>query len=304
MSNSNHNFGATAWDEFVGQESLVERIQVEIDAVLMGESDGEYKTFPHTMFFAFPGAGKTTLARIIAAELGDPIDTFVMPVDPMTLDGRIMTGDPGILFFDEIHRATKKQQEGLLTLMEEGYYTTAAGTSVEISGITVLAATTRKELLDAAVLDRFVLRPSFDPYTKADLTKIINLMAGKAGVPLPDETIDALGAASAGTPRNARRLVLAARSLHAAYGEVPTPAMILDHAEVTPDGLTSDQVQYLKVLARFNGKAGVAKIASAMRVGPGTLPEVERHLFDSELIDYTDRGRTLTSAGFRRVKEL
>lgn len=302
---SNHDLGATAWDEFVGQRALVDRIQIEIDAVLtVSEDPDEYKTFPHTLFFAFPGAGKTTLARIIAKELDDPLDTYVMPVDPTTLDARIHTGDPGILFFDEIHRATKKQQESLLTLMEEGYYTLSSGGQVEISGITVLAATTRKELLDAAVLDRFILRPSFQPYDTEELAQIITLMAGKADVDLPDHTVSDLAAACAGTPRNARRLVLAARSLSLAYGKVPSSGMILDHAEVTVDGLTAEQVQYLKVLARFKGKAGVAKIASAMRAASGTLPEIERHLFDSGLIDYTDRGRALTSDGFRRVKEL
>lgn len=306
MEQSNHSIGASKWNEFVGQKVLMNKMEVEVKATLFGPVDeDDLIPFPHTLMDAFPGAGKTTLASLIAKRIGSDLISLVMPVDPKVLERTIRELDPGnILFLDEIHLAPKRQQETLLTLMEQAFYQLKSGEVLEVPDITVMAATTKPQLLDDAFKDRFVLHPRFQPYTSEEMAGIVNVMQGKASLDLDDQTIIALGNASGGTPRNARRLVLAAQSLKMAHDFTPNTKEILHHAGVTYDGLTDLQVAYLKALKRFNGTAGAAKIANILRVNTASLSEIERYMFDSELIDYTDQGRTLTVAGHRRTKEL
>lgn len=247
----------------------------------------------------------TTLAGLIARHIGSNLVELPMPIDSKVLAKTVTELEVGdILFIDEVHLATTKQQESLLTLLEQGFYQMSGGGRLEIPFLTVIAATTKPMLLDDAFKDRFMLQPKFSPYTVEEMIGIVKVMASKVDVDLSDKVLNALGRASAGTPRNARRLVLAASSLYRGRGITPSLDEILHHAGVTHDGLSDKQVAYLKALKRFDGTAGASKIASVMQVNPGSLPQIERYMFEAGLIDYTDKGRTLTASGHRRIKEL
>ena len=148
----------SSWGEYVGQSRLKESLKHEMDACRISQTP-----LPHIFLAGLPGSGKTTLAHIIADYITDPLAELMMPVDEESLFSVVST-HCGILFLDEIHRAPKKTQEALLSLLEFGYLTNDAGRKVTNEWLTVIAATTKPMLVDPSLRYRFHLNPVIEPY--------------------------------------------------------------------------------------------------------------------------------------------
>lgn len=287
---------ARSWAEFVGQRPLKERLSIHIEAAI-----ADNRMLDHVLLAGPPGFGKTTIAQIIAWEVGDPFASITMPMKPPAFAAFLRTWSGGILLLDEIHRASQAQQEDLLGLLDAGVLRLPNGRQVHVERLTVIGATTEPEKVIAPLYDRFPIKPMFQDYSDEDMGRIVHIMAGKVGLELDGELAVALGRATGGTPRNARQLVFAARDIACAQRPVTLDA-ILSLCGVERDGLSAQQLQYLRILASLQGQAGLQVLASMLRLHPSTVQELERLLLQRQLIVFGAGGRELTNEGFSRVK--
>lgn len=287
------------WDDYIGQTETKERLSKYINASL-----ATVTPFQHTLLTGPPGCGKTTLAGIIANELGDEFLDLTMPVSTTALEN-VVASFQGVLFLDEIHRASKAQQEDLLTLLQFGKMTAKAGFEIKAGWLTIIGATTKPTKLDDAILDRFQFKPKFADYSNEEMAEIIKNMIGRVTdveINLDEDQILQLANAANGKPRACRELVLAARAV--AVGQNPEGLWvkaILHQAGVDEDGLDGYALDYLKMLKRFGGVAGLAKLAGALNLTPGHIEDIEKGLFRQNFIDHSDRGRRLTVEGHRKI---
>lgn len=287
---------ARSWDEFVGQPALKERLSVHIRAAIAQD-----RMLDHVLLAGPPGFGKTTIAQILAEELSDPFTAITMPVKPAVLAATLRQWGGGIILLDEIHRAPQSQQEDLLGLLDAGVLRLPSGRSIVIEHLTVIGATTEPEKLVAPLYDRFPVKPMFEAYSEDDMGQIVTLMARKVGLELDPELAVAVGRAAGGTPRNARTLVLGARDIACSDGKL-TLESILRLCGVEADGLTSQHLAYLKILAGLQGQAGLSVLASMLRMHPASIQQLERFLLERQLIVFGSGGRELTNEGFARIK--
>lgn len=280
--------------EFVGQEPVKQRLAVHIEAAKRAR-----RPLPHVLLMTDPGMGKSTLARLIADSFSEPMVEITQPSGTDELLEKLYELEGGVLFIDEVHRWSKTQQRNLLTLCEEGYIDTRYGRE-KFPWLTVIAATTEPQELEQPFIDRFPIRPSFTPYTAEDMRVIIAGMAARTGVELTDEAIDVLAGACTGCPRIARHLVLDAKAL----GDSPTGEEILAFAQIAPDGLTVEHLDYLNMLMSCQGgRAGLDVLVNRLRSHNKVLRGLERILLDRGYIAYDSRGRVLTAAGRRRLSQ-
>lgn len=288
---------ARSWDQFIGQADMRRRLNTHIQAAL-----AERRMLPHVLLAGPPGFGKTTLAQIIGSDLGDRLQFVTMPIDLGPVLRQWQPG--GILFLDEIHRATKAQQEDLLPLLEPGSGTEAyiqlkTGGRLSVPHITVIGATTEADKIIPPLYDRFTIKPSFVDYSDEEMGQIVIGMADRMGLDIPDSLAIALGQATGGTPRNAKQLVFAARDL-ACSGEPATLGNILALSGREADGLTVEHLKYLDLLAQQDGRAALPTMSALLRLHPSTVRELERLLLTRGLVQYSPQGRTLTSLGYAR----
>lgn len=281
------------WDSYIGQKKMKERLQVSINAAT---SRGEL--ISHVLLVGPPGAGKTSLASLIAQESMEEFHEFVMPVKVKALQKHFLE-KPGVTFLDEIHRSPRKDQEFLLRVVEDGQIPFDNGQMIPIPhNFTVVAATTELPKVIRPLRDRFTFKPRFEPYSDDEMAKIITNMAERLDLRLPKPHALALGRASAGTPRQARNLIMTARDLG-----TTDPKKVLDMAGVTDDGLTEDHVAYLKALHRLDDVAGVDKMSNLLGQPKDVISELEQLLLNRDYIDYTQRGRQLNLKGMQLVKD-
>lgn len=289
------------WDDLIGQERVKHQLRVKIvSAKMRGEKMGHVLLADNRA-----GIGKTAVARLIAADLGLPILEISQPISakdlvPLFNHARIDTDTHAVVFLDEIHELSKNQQDSMLTFMEPGGAISTKGGRRYYPNITVVGATTEIGQLNRPFLSRFTLRPIFERYDETELAMCTIVMADKYGIDLPNDTVEAIAGASAGSPRQIRHLVEGALDLittkqpHAAED-------ILAFCGIFRDGLTVDHVTYLSALAAMNGRAGIDSLCTYMGRESKDLRRLEQLLFERHLVTI-EGARVLTPAGISRLE--
>lgn len=288
---------AKTWATYEGQPRLKSRLLTHIRAAETAE-----RMLDHMLLVGPAGAGKTTLAALIAAEIRDPFHAMMMPIDLKQFLYFCADWPGGILFLDEIHRASKAFQEALLPALEDGEMALTSGTKISVRHITFIGATTEPQGLIKPLWDRFLVKPRWDDYEDADMRAIIAGMATRANVVMPADVADGLARATGGTPRVAGSLVVACRDLLDS-GQEATVDAILDLAGFDRDGLSDRHLDYLKALAELGGVSGLRNICSLMQLSQTVLEELERLLIRRGFVKLEAKGRSLTSAGHAKIPE-
>lgn len=300
-----------SWDSYIGQEPMKKRLMTHIQAAI-----NSWDRLPHVLLASgMPGVGKTTLARLIAKEMRANITMLVPPFSPSTLyEAAMQTGEGDILFIDEIHKLSDRgpaAAENLLHIMEESTLYLDDGVH-HLEDFTLIGATTDADKLPEAVIDRFMIKPYFQPYSLRELVMIVKNFADYFGMSLLPETMVAIAKACRGTPRVAREFVIAARDMQNAYGENVQPEELLAFVEVDPDGMTRQHKAYVKAMFQFfhrtnaDGEteyvAGEASMMSLLRENKAGIARLERFLIEQGLLDRTPRGRRLTQRGIAKAQ--
>jgi holliday junction DNA helicase RuvB len=299
-------------DEFVGQEQVKASLQIAIDAA---KQRGEQ--LDHTLFFGPPGLGKTTLAMLMAKEMGVNFRSTSGPVleKPGDLVGLLTTMGPGdMLFIDEIHRMKPALEEFLYPAMEdfridvriaEGPH--AQTIQMPLERFTLIGATTRFGMLTPPMRARFGIVERLNYYPAADLATIVNRSAGILKVPIEPEGAAEVARRSRGTPRIANRLLRRVRDYAQVRADgVVTPAVAseaLARLNVDEFGLDDMDARILAtIIEKFGGgPVGLGTVAIAVGEDPGTLQDVyEPYLIQQGFLDRTQRGRVATALAYQR----
>lgn len=287
------SFRPRSWDEYIGQDKLKDRLRIQARAA---ESRGD--RMGHVLLIGPAGCGKTSLAYLIAHDTGMDFQSFMMPINEQLL--RMFVEEfQGVVLLDEIHRSNMKQQEQLLTLIEDGYIQTDTGARIVNHNLTVVAATTEGDRIITPLYDRFTIRPPFDPYSDDEMAQIVAQFGKAYGVNLPEETLLQLAAATLGVPRNAKSFVQMAVDLEYEYDRLPTAEEILEVMRVTPEGLTADHVRYCTMLASAGGQAGLDLMRTLLGLPPRAVENLEIQLIKMGMLERQRSGRVLTTTGFR-----
>ena len=300
-------------DDYCGQEHIKQSLRVLIEAA---QSRGE--TLDHVIFSGPPGLGKTTLATVIANELGAQIKTTSGPAIARTGDlAAILTNlQPGdVLFIDEIHRLNRSVEEVLYPAMEDfaldiviGKGPAARSIRLDIPKFTLVAATTRSGMLTGPLRDRFGISYRLDYYTVEELAQIVTRSATILGVTIDHPSALEIGSRSRGTPRLANRLLKRVRDWAQVRGtgdiDEDTAARALSFFEVDSLGLDALDNKILELLCvSFGGRpVGLSTLASALAEDPDTVEDVyEPYLIQQGLIMRTPKGRQATDRAFDHV---
>jgi Holliday junction DNA helicase RuvB len=300
-------------DECVGQETVRRQLRIALDA-----ARGRGEPLDHVLLDGPPGLGKTTLAHVIAREMGATIRVTSGPAitrqgDLMMLLTQMDTGD--VLFIDEVHRLSKVVEEFLYPALEDFRvdYTTESGiggrtVNFALKRFTLVAATTRAGMLSAALRGRFGLLLHLDYYTEAELVTIVRRSARLLGVRADDAALQRLAARSRGTPRIVNRLLRRVRDYAEVCGDgTLTPQVVdaaLDILQIDRLGLDSLDRGYLTALIRHydGGPAGIEAIAATMGHERDTLEDVvEPYLLQIGFVIRTPRGRVARPAAYAHL---
>lgn len=299
--------------DFTGQRQARENLSVFIEAAAKRR-----EALDHVLFAGPPGLGKTTLAQIVARELGVNFRSTSGPVIAKAGDlAALLTNleERDVLFIDEIHRLSPAVEEVLYPAMEDfeldliiGEGPAARSVKIELAPFTLIGATTRTGLLTTPLRDRFGIPVRLNFYEVEELDRIVRRGAGVMGIGISDDGAREIARRARGTPRIAGRLLRRVRdfALVEEIGEID--AALADRAlqRLEVDGLGLDALdhRYLSCIAeKFSGgPVGIETIAAALSEPRDAIEEiVEPYLIQQGLVNRTPRGRILTPAAFRHL---
>lgn len=300
--------------DFVGQTRLRENLDVFLEAA---RQRGE--PIEHVLLYGPPGLGKTTLAHIIAEEMGVRCRVTSGPALERVGDiAAILTGlEPGdILFIDEVHRLNKVVEEVLYPAMEDfaldiviGKGPSARTVRLDLPHFTLIGATTRLSLISSPLRDRFGAVHHLEFYSPEELTRIIDRSAGILGIAVTGEAAALIASRSRGTPRIANRLLKRVRDFAQVRGAGVVDAAAAEAAlkmlEIDRHGLDStDRLILMTIIGKFGGgPVGLGTIAAAISEEMETVEEVhEPFLLQLGFIARTPRGRVVTEHAYRHLE--
>ena len=300
-------------DDYIGQQNAKDNLQIFIEAArLRGEP------LDHELFYGPPGLGKTTMAGIIANELGVDIKITSGPAIERAGDlAAILTNlnENDVLFIDEIHRLNRSVEEVLYSAMEDfaldiiiGKGPSARSIRLDLSKFTLIGATTRAGSLSAPLRDRFGVLSKFELYTTDELEQIIRRSAGILGIEADEESITEMARRSRGTPRVANRILKRIRD----FSQVKGQGVIT--GEITREGLEALQIDSMglerldreilqAIIERFNGgPVGIDTIAASIGEERVTIEEAyEPYLLQIGFLSRTQKGRMVTPLAYRHL---
>lgn len=300
-------------DEYIGQSRIKEMMKVYIEAA---KNRGE--SLDHVLFYGPPGLGKTTIAGIIANEMGVNMKVtsgpaIEKPGEMAAILNNLQAGD--VLFIDEIHRLNRQVEEVLYPAMEDfaidimlGKEASARSIRLDLPRFTLVGATTRAGLLTAPLRDRFGMVQKMEFYTPEELKEIVIRSAGVLGVGIDEEGAMRIARRARGTPRLANRLLKRVRD----FAEVKYDGVItrevadfaLDILDVDKLGLdNNDRTILSTIIGKFGGgPVGIDTLAASLSEDSGTLEDVyEPYLLMNGLIQRTPRGRIATENAYRHL---
>ena len=302
-----------ALDEFIGQQAVRENLRIFIDAA---RARGE--ALDHVMFAGPPGLGKTTLAQIVARELGANFRATSGPVIAKAGDlAALLTNlEPrDVLFIDEIHRLNPAVEEVLYPAMEDfqldliiGEGPAARSVRIDLPPFTLVAATTRSGLITTPLRERFGIPCRLDFYRPEELEEIVKRGAALLGMALTAEGASEIARRARGTPRVAGRLLRRVRDFASVAGADVIDAVKADAAltrlEVDNKGLDAMDRRYLRKIATDfgGGPVGIDTIAASLSEPRDAIEDIiEPYLIQQGFVQRTPRGRLLTNASFAHL---
>ncbi|HEX5670581.1 MAG TPA: Holliday junction branch migration DNA helicase RuvB [Sulfuricurvum sp.] len=303
----------SAWKDYIGQEQIKKNLGVFIEA-----SSKRNEALDHVLFYGPPGLGKTTLALIIANEMGSNIKVTAAPMieksgDLAALLTNLEEGD--ILFIDEIHRLSPAVEEILYPSMEDfrldiiiGSGPAAQTVKIDLPRFTLIGATTRAGMLSNPLRDRFGMNFRLQFYSPDELTAIVTQAADKLGKSIDGMAALEIAKRSRGTPRIALRLLKRVRD----FAEVANESTILfersqyalNQLGINAHGFDEMDIRLLKLLMDAKGRAmGLSTIAAALSEDEGTIEDVlEPYLLANGYLERTSRGRLATPKTYELLK--